>query len=216
MNMEHKGTQRTRMLPPMPDYNKLTDKLLKTIDKDLVRGYRDNEGKKIYPEVKDVAKWYNVSYGTLRKKVGKLNWQDRRTDYINKVNTKVQEKKERNDEEISDAEAEAIVVQDYHFNESANKLRRATDKEIDKIINGEVYLYTDKDGNPVYGTPKNAPYQLMNAGKALESAQKISKTAAGEPSEISRIQSNQNVKLDITNPEFMDSELEFAKKLIKK
>jgi len=168
----------------MTDYNTITKKLLNKIDKDLVRGYRDEEGKKVYPEVKDAADWYNVSYSSLRKKVGKLNWQDRRTDYIAKVNRKVQEKKNLNDEEISEAEAEAIVVEDYHFNNAANKLRRAIVTEIEKIVDGKIYLYSTKDGSPVYGTPRNAGYLLMNLGKALESAQKVSKLAAGEPNNI--------------------------------
>lgn len=96
------------MFTTMTNYNKITKKLLQKIDNDLVRGYRDNEGKKVYPEVKDAADWYNVSYASLRKKVGKLNWQERRKDYIRKVNKKVEDKKQQNDEEISEAEAEAI------------------------------------------------------------------------------------------------------------
>lgn len=178
----------------MTNYNKITKKLLQKIDNDLVRGYRDNEGKKVYPEVKDAADWYNVSYASLRKKVGKLNWQERRKDYIRKVNKKVEDKKQQNDEEISEAEAEAIVVEDYQFNEAANKLRRATVKEIEKIIDGKVVLFVTKEGVEIKGVPKNAAYQLMNAGKALESAQKISKTAAGEPSEINETKHSGGIK----------------------
>jgi dsDNA-specific endonuclease/ATPase MutS2 len=167
----------------MTDYNKLTKEVLEQIDSDLVQGYIDEEGNKVYPEVKDAAEWYNVSYATLRKKVGKLNWQQRRTDYIEKVNRKVQEKKRKDDEEISEAEAEAIVVEDYKFNKAANKLRRAAVNELDKILSAEGFV-------------KGAAYNLMNIGKALESAQKISKTAAGEPSDISKVTNDVNVNDD--------------------
>jgi DNA-binding transcriptional regulator YhcF (GntR family) len=180
----------------MTNYKPITEKLLETIDKDLVRGYRDEEGKKVYPTVKEAANYYKVSYNTLRRKVGKLNWEQRRKDYVAKVRTKVAEKKQRNDEEISEAEAEAIVVEDYHFNEAANKLRRAAVKEIDKLLDEDVVLFVTKEGEVVKGTPKNAGYHLMNLGKALESAQKISKTAAGEPAEINETRNSGHVEVE--------------------
>lgn len=180
----------------MTTYNKITKELLEKVEDDLVHGYIDEEGNKTYPEVKDAAEWYNVSYATLRKKVGKLNWQQRRTDYKAKVNRKVQEKKRKNDEEISEAEAEAIVVEDYKFNKTANKLREAADKELDKIIKGELVVAVTKEGEVIYGTPKNTAYLLMNIGKALDAAQKVSKVAAGEPSEISKVEQESN---DIVN-----------------
>jgi tRNA nucleotidyltransferase (CCA-adding enzyme) len=183
--IKHRNTKDDHI---MTDYKPITEKLLETIDRDLVRGYRDEEGNKIYPKVKEAAEWYKVSYNTLRRKVGPLNWEQRRKDYVAKVRTKVAEKKQRNDEEISEAEAEAIVVEDFDFNEAANKLRRAAVKEIEKITDGKLVVAVTKEGGLIFGTPKNAAYYLMNAGKALESAQKISKTAAGEPSEISKVE----------------------------
>ena len=199
----------------MTDYETLTKKLLQKIDNELVRGYRDEDGKKVYPGVKDAAEWHNVSYASLRKEVGKLNWKQRRTDYINKVNKKVEEKKQKNDEEISEAEAEGIVVEDHLFNQAANKLRRATVKEIEKIIDGEVVLFITKEGVEIKGVPKNALYHLMNAGKALESAQKVSKTAAGEPSEITKNESSvksegryEVTRRIICSKEHIDHELE--------
>lgn len=178
----------------MTDYTPITEKLLETITNELIRGYRDKEGTKIYPTVKEAAEWYNVAYSTLRIKVGKLNWKQKKADYQTKVKQKVEAKKKQNDEEISEAEAEAIIVDDYQFNEAANKLRRATVKEIEKILNEEVVLFVTKEGVKIKGVPKNAPYQLMNAGKALESAQKVSKTAVGEPSEITTFTSKQEIK----------------------
>lgn len=172
----------------MTTYNKITKELLEKVEDDLVHGYIDEEGNKVYPEVKDAAEWYNVSYATLRKKVGKLNWQQRRTDYKAKVNRKVQEKRRKNDEEISEAEAEAIIVEDYKFNKTANKLRREVDRQLDLLDKGEVVIKVLEDGTLIKGRPSNTPYQLMNLGKALDAAQKVSKVAAGEPSEISKVE----------------------------
>jgi len=163
----------------------ISDEISERIEEDMVFGYEDNDGTKQYPTLKSSAEWYKVSYDVLRQIAKEWGWRQRRKDHQLKVSQKVKEKKKS--EEMSEAEAEAIVVDDYRFNKAANKLRRATAQEIDKIINGEVYLYSDKEG-PVYGTPKNAAYLLMNCGKSLESAQKISKTAAGEPSEIKKVE----------------------------
>lgn len=181
----------------MTDYKPITEKLLQQIDNDLVRGYRDEEGKKQYPDVKEVAEHYNVSYNTLRRKVGKLNWKQRRKDYANKVHKKVQEKKNRNDEEISEAEAEAIVVEDYQFNKAANLLMRAVTREIQKILDGDQILKVLNDGTVIKGV-KSPGYQLMNLGKALESAQKVSKTAVGEPSEINETKVQSEGRYEVT------------------
>ena len=115
------------------------------------------------------------------------------------MNRKVQEKKRKSDEEISELEAEAIIVEDIKFNRTANKLRRVTDKQSDLLDKGEVVLRVLEDGTMVTGRPSNTPYQLMNIGKALESAQKVSKIAAGEPSEISQVEEK-----NISNNELLD------------
>lgn len=158
------------MTTPQP----LTENTLDTIKDDLIFGYHNNNGEKQYPNVKEAAKWHKVSYDSLRKRTGKWNWQQKRQDHIDKVNRKVAQKKK--EEEISETEAEAIIVEDAKFNLAANKLRRAAVKEIENVLNGTTY--------------RSVGYVLMNIGRALESAQKISKTAAGEPSEISQVLSN--------------------------
>jgi len=164
----------------------IPDETAERIEEEMVFGYNDKDETKQYPTLKSSAEWYKISYDALRQLAKTWNWRQRRKDHQHKVSQKVIEIKKS--EERSEAEAEAIVVDDYRFNKAANKLRRASVKEIEKIEKGKIYLYSDKKGNPIYGTPKNAASLLMNAGKALESAQKISKTAAGEPVEITRVQ----------------------------
>lgn len=151
----------------------LSEELREKIKDDLIFGYYDDKGKKQYPTVKEAAKWYKVSYDSLRQSAAKWNWKKEREDHINKVHRKVTEKKK---EEISESEAEKIVVDDANFNKAANLLRRATVQEIQNIMDGTA----DFKGG--------IGYQLMNCGRALESAQKISKTAAGEPSDIQKVQ----------------------------
>jgi hypothetical protein len=170
----------------------IPDDIAESIEEDMIFGYEDEDGNKQYPTLKSSAEWYEVSYDVLRQLAKSWQWRQRRKDHRKEVSQKVEEKKksERLCDEKSESESEAIVMDDFRFNKAANKLRRATSIEIDKIINGKVYLYSLKDGTPIYGTPKNAAYLLMNLGKALESAQKISKTAVGEPSEIIKTESN--------------------------
>lgn len=184
----------------MTTKNTITPKIAEKIETDMVRGYRDEDGKKQYPTLKKAADWYKVSYDGLKQKARKWNWKQRRDDYKKKVARKVAAKKE--EETISDLEAEEIVVEDLKFNKAANKLRRAAVKEIDKLLDEDVVLFVTKEGEVVKGTPKNAGYHLMNLGKALESAQKISKTAAGEPSIIEKSEIEAKVKTDAYSKEF--------------
>lgn len=171
--------------------NTLTQETRDKIKHDMVYGYYDDNGKKQYPSLKAAAEWYDVSYDSLKQYAKDWRWKQKRKDHQARVHRKVAEKKKS--EELSESEAEEIVVDDAKFNKAACKLRRATVLEIEKIIDGKIYLYSLKDGTSVYGTPRNATYMLMNAGKALESAQKISKTAAGEPSEISKVEGKEPV-----------------------
>ncbi len=170
------------MTPPKTNKKSIPDKLAETIEQEMIFGYKDENQNKKYPTLKDSAEWYNVSYDALRQLAKEWKWRQKRKDHKNKVSQKIAEK--RKSEEISEAEAEEIIVNDFKFNEAANKLRRATVLEINKIIEGKIYLYSTKDGTPIFGTPKNAGYLLMNLGKSLESAQKVSKLAAGEPNNI--------------------------------
>lgn len=167
----------------MTTKNILTQKLADKIKIEMVRGYRDDDGKKQYPSLKEAAEYHEINYDSLRQKARKWNWKQRREDYKKKVSQKVREKKEN--EEISDLEAEEIIVDNIKFNNAATLLRRAATKEIQKILDGDQILKVLDDGTIIKGV-KSAGYQLMNLGKALESAQKISKIAAGEPSEITK------------------------------
>lgn len=164
----------------------IPDKLAERIEQEMIFGYKDENQTKQYPSLKSSAEWHSVSYDALRQLARGWNWKQKRKDHQHKVSQKVKEK--RKSEDISESEAEEIIVNDFKFNDAANKLRRAASLEIDKIIDGKIYLYSDKNGVPVFGTPKNAGYILMNLGKALESAQKVSKISAGEPSEISKVE----------------------------
>lgn len=187
----------------------LTDELLEQIEDDMVFGYLDEQGLKAYPTLKESAEWYNVSYESLRQKARKWNWKQRRQEHIQKVNRKVRQKKKS--EEISEVEAEAIVVDDAKFNKAATKLRRAAVKELEDILEGNQVLKVLDDGTIIRGK-KAAAYQLMNIGKALESAQKISKTAAGEPSEITQNTIQSQGKYEVTkriicSPKHIEHEL---------
>jgi hypothetical protein len=170
----------------MKTYNDITPELEDAIELEMIHGYRDEDGKKKFPTIKSSAEWYNVSYDSLRKIAGKWDWKEKRKTESSKVARKTAQIKKS--EEIRASEIEEIVVENFKFNKTANKLRRALDIEIDKIIEGNIYLYTTEGGETVYGTPRNAAYLLMNLGKSLVDAQKVSLTAKGEPSEISKVE----------------------------
>ncbi|OEC87877.1 MULTISPECIES: hypothetical protein [Methanobacterium] len=176
----------------MTDITPLTQELQDTIKKDMIQGYRDEEGQKAYPKLTEAATWYKVSYDSLKQKARKWNWRQKREEYQNKVKRKVAEKKEI--DKLSESEAEAIVVEDIKFNRTANKLRREADKQLDLLDKGEVIIKVLEDGTLIKGRPSNTPYQLMNLGRALESAQKVSKLAAGEPTEHTKEEINGTIK----------------------
>lgn len=162
----------------MTTKNPLTSKLRDQIKDEMIYGYRDNNEKKCNATLKGSAEYYNISYGSLKQYAKDWNWKEERKKHNAKVARKVREKKKS--EEISESEAEEIVVNDAKFNDAANLLRRATVQEIKKIMAGTADF---KGGSG---------YQLMNCGRALESAQKISKTAAGEPSDIQKVEGQIN------------------------
>lgn len=176
-----------------------------TIKKGMIQGYKDDEGTKIYPSLKDTAKYYKISYDALRQLAKDWNWKQERQIYKDQVHRKYLEKKKS--EEMSEAEAEELVIKDKEYNDTASKLRNTIDSEITRIAEGKIFLYFNKkSGEPVYGVPKNAAYLLMNLGKALESAHKTAKLAAGEPSEISKVEGT--VKYKDRFDSIMDGALE--------
>ncbi|UTB32732.1 MAG: hypothetical protein NKF70_00130 [Methanobacterium sp. ERen5] len=162
------------------------------IKKGMIQGYKDNEGTKVWPTLKKSAKYYNISYDALRQIAKDWDWREERKKWKIYVHRKSLEIKKNmgkcEDESACEAEAEELVINDIAYNSSASRLRVAVDLEVTRIIDGNCYLYSTKDGNPVYGVPSNAAYRLMNLGKSLESAQKVAKLAAGEPSDIQKIE----------------------------
>jgi hypothetical protein len=151
----------------MTTKNTLTKELANKIKIVMIRGYYNEKGNKEYPTLKKASEWYNVSYDYLKQKAAKGKWTQKRKEYQQKVAQKVAENKG------IVIEAEAIVVNDIEFNEAAELLRKASVQEIN-------HIYT----NP--GSVKSPGYQLMNLANALEKAQKISRLSAGEPSEITK------------------------------
>jgi len=188
------------------------------IKKGMIRGYKDDDGKRIYPTLKKSARYYKISYDALRQIAPEWKWREKREKWKAKLHRKYLEKKET--EELCEAEAEELVINDIEYNNTASKTRKAIDMELDKITEGKVYLYSTKEGEAVYGTPKNTAYLLMNLAKGLVDAQKTAKLAAGEPSEIQKLQGfiNTNEAL-LYDPDYiqrkrmmMDDYYEFKRK----
>lgn len=172
-----------------------------TIKKEMIRGYKDEENNTKYPSLKSSSEWYEVKYDVLRQIAKDWNWREERKKWKVKVHRISQEKKKKlenceDEERACESEAEEIVANDMEDMRAANLLRTAAINELNNIIYKKQVIGFNKETNePIYGV-KAAAYQLMNIGKALESAQKISKIAAGEPVEVTEVNSNSNVAVN--------------------
>ncbi len=167
------------------------------IKEDYIYGYIDNKGQKIYPRQKDLSKKYNIPIGTISDRASREEWTAKRNDKAKKIQDKISERK-------TEIEAGEIVLSDDRFESAGEQVRRVAVKKLEKIekdIDNDVHVRS---------------IDIMNAANSVRIGQEIVKTAQGEILERVKVESHSNVKLNITDPEFMDRELEFANKLIQK
>lgn len=177
------------------------------IRKDYVLGIIDDNGLKTFPTHTQLSETYNVALGTIKNKASKEKWSQQKKSHKLKVTKKVIEKKSHNpnvdpeeEEEASEYDAETIVQSDADFEETGEKLRQAVKLDLEAYIQKGV----------------SNPYHLKMLGDALGSAQSVVKTAQGEIIEKIGIDQNTNLKVDLTDPNFLKNELSFMNNLIKK
>lgn len=160
------------------------------IKEEYIYGTIDKNGKVQFLSYQKIADKYKIRIDPIKKAGSKENWSALRKEHRSKTALKVAEKK-------SERTASSIVQSDDKFEDTGEALRKKVQECIDTV-------------------PNLNPYNLLNLSITLVNAQKVVKTAQGEIIDRIKVDSSSNVKLDITNPDFMNSELEFAKKLIKK
>lgn len=169
-----------------------------TIKRQYVHGIKKEDGTKTYPSYADLSQQHGPTKSTISNRSSKDpdgRWEEQRERYQKKIEQKVTEKK-------TEIEAENIVEGDFQCESFAKKALKVATKKLNSI---EVKL---DEGEYVTG------YDLLNTVNAAKFAQEMMKTSQDDNINKVRLEATQEVKLDITNPDFMDAELEFADKLI--
>lgn len=157
---------------------------LQQIKEAIIYGIPDNNGKKYYPSLAKACKVYKANYDSVRHKLKVKDLRQIRQDVKAKLDAAKQGKK-------CDQDVEDRVENDDKFMRTANKLRLAAELELERLIKqlkGELPSHPSTS----YG------YNLMNCGKALESAQKVYKVSVGEPDSIQEV--NGETKVNLSNP----------------
>ena len=158
---------------------KLKSDLKNKIRDEFVHGYLDEENKKVFPTVDNLAKRYDIPITTLYRCSTKENWQKEK----NEVQTKIQlaldesriEKKVTYGKQLDDS---AIHIAQEMLNRIEMTLYKA---QIQETENGDDEFLTIQD--------------LRDASHAAQNAQKLGKLALGQAQEISK------VSADVSNPE---------------
>ena len=169
---------------------------LQQVKESLIYGELNEKGKRTYLSLKQACEKLGVNYDTARHHIKIKDLKEDRLRVRAEMNAAKNKVK-------SDHHFEESVIGDDKFKHDADLLRIATSLAIEKIKENL------ENGFDV------STYQLMNAGKALESAQKIYKVAVGEPSEISKVDGESVVKVTPAQA-VKDLELELEKHIEEK
>ncbi len=153
---------------------RLPDTLLKEIETIAVYGDIDDDGKLIYRSIKQLAKDYDVSYETLRRRAGKGKWLKRRKAADTKVTQKIDKLK-------CDSTARQSVQSDEKFYDTFELARQVGEIKL------EDHLKRLKEGKYVSGI------EFFNTVRGVKESQDGVKTAQGEPSNISKIEGKLNI-----------------------
>lgn len=158
------------------------------LKEEYIYGTINEDGQIQFLSYNKLAEKHNVHVSAIKKAGTAGNWTSKRKDYRTKTELKVTEKK-------SEHAAATIVQSDDKFEETGELLRKRVWQQLEDDLD-----FRTSD--------------LVNLSIALINSQKVVKTAQGEILDRVKIESSQDVKLNITDPDFMNEELEFAKKLI--
>jgi len=171
-----------------------------TIKRQYIHGIKKEDGTKIYPSYKDLSQLHGPSKSTISDHSTndpEGTWEEQRERYQNKVERKVEDQK-------SQIEAENIVEAELMCESLGRKIIRVVDKKFTQM---ERKLDNDKHVPSI---------EILNASSAGRNGQAMVDDAQEKVTNRIKIDSNQYVKLHITDPDFMEQELDFANKLIDK
>lgn len=166
-----------------------------TIKRKFTRGVMMEDGTNHFPTVKELSKEYNISTDAIYSQIHRHDWNTKRSEYQQKVENKI-------DEEKSALEARNIIESELLIEETVLSGILAAKKHFENI-----HKILDNGG-------KTTGFDIRNTQESVRIGLDVLQTLRGENISKIQLESSQNVKLDITDPDFMEQELEFAKKLI--
>jgi hypothetical protein len=182
----------------MPKENTENKVKIQQVKEALIYGEINEKGKRTYPSLKAACEKIGANYDSVRHQVKVKDLKEERARVKAEMDAAIKKEK-------SDHQTEESVIGDDKFKKDADLLRIATTLKIQKIKD-------DLDNGFDVSS-----YHLMNAGKALESAQKVYKTAVGEPSDISQVEGGNNVNVNVTPAQAVaDLEKELSKPIDEK
>lgn len=159
------------------------------------RGVLRDDGSNYYPSVKELAEEYKVTEDAIYSQVARNDWKAEKLEYQRRV-------QERLDEEKSALEVNNIIESELLIEETVLSGIKAAKRHFERI-------HKDIDEGK-----KTTGFDIRNTQESVRIGLDVLQTLRGENISKIQLETAQNVKLNITDPEFMKSELEFAKKLI--
>lgn len=153
---------------------KLTESLKKEIKQQFIEGYVDENNKRVFPFVEQLAEKFNVARATLYRHSTKDDWQSQKNKFHTKIEVKTTEKKVNEFVKASSRlDESALNIAQGLLNSVGMKLQKAMDEH---------------RTNPNYvGLPNSELREMSNTAM---NAQKIGKLALGEAQEINKVTAN--------------------------
>ena len=153
---------------------KLTEGLKVEIKQQFIEGYLDENSKRVFPFIEQLAETHNVARATLYRHSTKEDWQAQKNKFHTRIEVKTTEKKVNEFAKASSRlDESSLNIAQGLLNSVGMKLQKAMDEH---------------RTNPNYvGLPNS---ELREMSNTAINAQKIGKLALGEAQEINKVTAN--------------------------
>ena len=153
---------------------KLTEGLKVEIKQQFIEGYLDENSKRVFPFIEQLAETHNVARATLYRHSTKEDWQAQKNKFHTRIEVKTTEKKVNEFAKASSRlDESSLNIAQGLLNSVGMKLQKAMEEH--RV-------------NPNYiGLPNSELREMSNTAM---NAQKIGKLALGEAQEINKVTAN--------------------------
>ena len=153
---------------------KLTEGLKVEIKQQFIEGYLDENSKRVFPFIEQLAETHNVARATLYRHSTKEDWQAQKNKFHTRIEVKTTEKKVNEFAKASSRlDESSLNIAQGLLNSVGMKLQKAMEEH---------------RTNPNYvGLPNS---ELREMSNTAINAQKIGKLALGEAQEINKVTAN--------------------------